>query len=413
MYFPRGIIAQSAEAKKAGGANATIGMAFDGGKPLILSAVAESLYNADKAVVYAPTGGLPEVREAWKQELARKNPSLDVSRMSLPMVVPGITAGLSFTADIFMEENGSILASGPCWDNYSLIFEGRRGGALHEVPFLKPGNAGIDLYDLESAIREEAENSREANGEHGLVRILLNFPNNPAGYSPTREEAEGIADIIKDAADDGADILVIVDDAYFGFFYEDAIMKESLFSIFANLHDRVVAVKVDGPTKEDYVWGLRTAFVTFAGKGLSKEQLDALEKKYMGAIRSSVSCANTEAQLIMLKTLNDSRTAGEKAIYKEKLEGRYKAVCKFIADRPPHPHLKPLPFNSGYFMCFRCEKIDAEALRRKLLAEHQIGTIALGSSAGRGGYLRIAYSSLNDDEIEPLFSTVYDVAASL
>ena len=39
-------------------------------------------------------------------------------------------------------------------------------------------------------------------------------------------------------------------------FYDEGILKESLFGYIANLHPRVLAVKLCGPTKEQFVWGL-------------------------------------------------------------------------------------------------------------------------------------------------------------
>ena len=39
---------------------------------------------------------------------------------------------------------------------------------------------------------------------------------------------------------------------------------ESLFGKFANLHPRILWIKLDGATKEEFVWGFRTGFITFA-----------------------------------------------------------------------------------------------------------------------------------------------------
>ena len=44
MYFPKGILSQSAEAdERANRFNATIGMAYEGGEPLILDSIKEGL----------------------------------------------------------------------------------------------------------------------------------------------------------------------------------------------------------------------------------------------------------------------------------------------------------------------------------------------------------------------------------
>ncbi|MDR0720325.1 MAG: aminotransferase class I/II-fold pyridoxal phosphate-dependent enzyme [Treponema sp.] len=401
LYFPKGIIAQSAEAKKnAGAANATIGMAYKGGKPLMLQAVAESIpgLSPEQTVAYAPTAGIEQIRTIWKKLILQKNPSLGADDISLPALVPGLTSGISIIADLFLPGGETLISSGPCWDNYSLIFEERCGGILRLTPFL--GDAGLDMDAIAKAIKSEAEK--------GYVRIILNFPNNPAGYSPTRDEARALAELLKETAEKGADVLALCDDAYFGLFYEDDLFQESMFSLLAKLHERILAVKIDGPIKEAYIWGLRIGFVTFGGKGLAAADYDALVTKLMGAIRSSVSCANTPAQHIVAKALEDPRTPGEIKEYRDLMQRRYQAVKAFVKANPGHPVLTPFPFNSGYFMSFRCKGVSAEAIRKELLAKHGIGVISLGDNC-----LRAAFSSLEEEQIRGVFKVIYDTAAAL
>src|SRR5574344_2925559 len=103
------------------------------------------------------------------------------------------------------------------------------------------------------------------------------------------------------------------DDAYFGLDYEDAIEKQSLFAYIADLHENVLAVKADSPTKEDFAWGFRCGFLTFGCKGFTDEQYDALVKKLMGVIRSSVSCSSTPAQSMLMHAFSDPAHEEQKA----------------------------------------------------------------------------------------------------
>jgi aspartate/methionine/tyrosine aminotransferase len=353
----------------------------------------------EESVVYAPTAGIEKVRAVWKDMITRKNPSVDPAKISLPVVVPGLTAGLSYTADMFFDRGDVLIASDPCWDNYGLIFNIRRGSEVREVPFFGRG-AGLNLDSIGEAVREQAKT--------GAVRILLNFPNNPSGYSPTREEEDALVKILRDAAEGGADVLVICDDAYFGLFYEDDVGKESPFVRFATIHDRILAIKIDGPIKEDYLWGIRLGFVTCACRSLNEIHHEALLRKFMGAIRSSVSCANTPAQNLMLKAMDDPRTPGEKDQFLNMMKGRYRRVKAFIRNNPGHPVLKPLPFNSGYFMCFRCDGLSAEALRQELLYKAGIGTISLEDR-----YLRVAFAGIDEDKLDQVYRIIYDTAAKM
>ena len=279
-----------------------------------------------------------------------------------------------------------------------MIFEVRHGAALVRVPFFESG--GLDIYRIEQALKEMAKT--------GQVRLVLNFPNNPSGYTPNQTEADRILDILKNIAEAGNDVLVLCDDSYFGLFYEPECIHESLFGRLSTLHDRVLAVKIDGPTKEDFAWGLRIGFVTFGSKALEPVHYNALVNKLMGTIRSSVSCANTPAQSLLSCIVSDPRTEAEKARYFEELKSRYRLIKHFISSNPPHRRLKALPFNSGYFMTFRCVGINAELLRQELLSRHGVGTIAFGND-----YLRVAFSSVDQENLELLYRLIYETAYSL
>ncbi len=401
LYFPKGIIAQSGEAKKHGNkANATIGMAVKDGKPLMLSALREELpgFEPQEVVAYSPTAGNEKLRKAWQEAIIRKNPSLAGVRISLPVLVPGLTAGLSYLSDLFLGEGTTLLTGDPAWDNYVLIVEARRNAKLKGFPLFK--GDGFDIEGFEATVREQAKT--------GSVRMLLNFPQNPSGYTPTKRETAEIVRILMETAESGANVMVWSDDAYFGLDYEDDIEPESLFAKLANAHDRILAVKIDGPTKEDYVWGLRTGFITFASKGMTDAHYEALIKKLMGTIRSSVSCAATPSQSLMLHMMQHPESESEKIELRKLLEERYHVVRKFIDSHKDHPVLSALPFNSGYFMSMKCTGIGAEELRVKLLHDYGIGTIAIDPE-----HLRVAFSSVDTEKLEWVFETIFEVAGSL
>ena len=111
--------------------------------------------------------------------------------------------------------------------------------------------------------------------------------------------------MLYEAAEEGRNLVVVSDDAYFGLFYGDDLLKESLFARLAGLHQRILAVKVDGPTKEEYVWGFRTGMLTFAARAFfsSDALYQALEKKAAGAIRSAISNCSHLSQSVLVKAM--------------------------------------------------------------------------------------------------------------
>jgi aspartate/methionine/tyrosine aminotransferase len=401
MYFPNGIISQGGEAAKdAYFANGTIGMAVAEKTPIELDSYKKIMpdLNPRETVAYEKTAGNPELRKIWKDKLLEKNPSLKDKQISLPILVPGLTAALSYVADLFVDENKPLLAADPCWDNYELIACARRGAEFHQFKCFD--EKGLNLADLEKTMKEEAE-------KYGSVRVILNFPQNPSGYSPTKHEVQKITKIVKDIAESGKQVLVLSDDAYFGLNYEDDIEPQSLFAYMADLHENVLAIKADGPTKEDFAWGFRTGFLTFASKGLNQAQIDALQVKFMSAIRSSVSCSSTPSQAIIKHAFMNPDHDAQKAELRKMLHRRYDLVRKFVNTHTSSV-LTPLPFNSGYFMAFDVKKIDAEDLRKRVLAEKGIGVIQINPQT-----LRVAFSSIDEEKIEEVFASIYNIAEAM
>ncbi|MCJ7813431.1 aminotransferase class I/II-fold pyridoxal phosphate-dependent enzyme [bacterium] len=393
IYFPKsGVLKQTAEAKGKR-FNATIGMAIeDDGSPMRLPSIAQYLSLDPKEVFpYAPSYGIPELRKVWQKSIYTKNPSLK-GKISLPVVTNALTHGLSMAGYMFINSGDKIIITDKFWGNYRLIFENGYGGILS--PFNTFDGDEFDLKSFRKKLKEEP----------GKQIVLLNFPNNPAGYTPTIDEIKKIVEILTESANSGNQIVVIADDAYFGLIYKPGIFKESIFARLADLHENIVAVKLDGATKEDFVWGLRVGFITYASKGISEEACLALEEKTAGAVRGNISNASHLSQSLILKALSSPTYQKEK---KEKyilLKSRFEKVGQVLKNNKDKyfDYFKPLPYNSGYFMCIELQKgLEGETIRKKLLDQYSTGVIAIGN------LLRIAFSSLAGNDIPDLFENIY------
>ncbi|HZW82366.1 MAG TPA: aminotransferase class I/II-fold pyridoxal phosphate-dependent enzyme [Candidatus Deferrimicrobium sp.] len=393
LYFPKGILTQSAEAtQKAHRFNATIGIATEKGKPLYLPLIQETLtsYQPKDLYPYAPPAGKAELRKIWLEKMFRENPSLHGKTLSNPVVTNALTHGLSVVADMFIDPNDVLILPDKLWGNYNLIFGVRRGAKIVTFPF----------YDEEGNINSEGmRQALLAQKDRGKAVLLLNFPNNPTGYTPNEREATAIVAAIKDAAEQGINLVVVTDDAYFGLFYEDSI-TESLFGRLANLHPRILAVKVDGATKEEYVWGFRVGFLTF-GNG-NPDVLPALENKAMGIIRGVISSVSHPSQTIVLKALLSESFQAQKLEKYAVLKKRARKVKELLDCQKYDDAWDYYPFNSGYFMCIKLKTVKAESLRLHLLDNYGVGVISLGETD-----LRIAFSCVEEEDIEELFNLIY------
>ena len=80
---------------------------------------------------------------------------------------------------------------------------------------------------------------------------------------------------------------------------------------------------------------------------------------------------------------------------------RAEKIKAVLGDEKYAPAWDVYPFNSGYFMCIRLKTVDAEKLRVHLLDEYGVGLIALGETD-----LRVAFSCLEEDDVQTLFDIV-------
>ena len=224
-FFPKGILSQSAEAKeKAYKFNATIGMATEKGRTMFLPSVM-SMTNGlepEEALTYAPSFGIMPLRQKWQEEIFRKNPSLKGREISLPVVSNAITHGLSVVADMWVDPGDVILLPDKMWGNYNLIFSVRRGARIVQYP-LFDGEGGFNLKGFEDCVRKEGKPGSK-------IIAILNFPNNPTGYTISARKGMRIADILTQVAAEGVNVLALTDDAYFGLFFDETSMKESIFT---------------------------------------------------------------------------------------------------------------------------------------------------------------------------------------
>ncbi len=393
IFFPKkGILGQSAEAKGKK-YNATIGLAtLDDGSPMRLPCIEKNIPLDPKEIFpYSPSYGNMELRQLWQQKIKEKNPSLS-GEISLPVATNALTHGLSMVAYLFLNPGEKVIVTDKYWGNYNLLFKNAYGTEF--TTFNTFTETGFDIASFETALKESSENKKT---------ILLNFPNNPAGYTPTDEEVEKIVEIIKTDAEAGNKIIVIIDDAYFGLVFKDGVYKESIFAKLADLHENIFAIKIDGATKEDYVWGLRIGFITYASKGATQETYTALADKTGGAVRGNISNISTLSQNLFLKALSSPTYEEEKKENYDILRERCEEVEQVLKDDKFKEHFKALPFNSGYFMCIQLnEGLGGEAVRKTLLEKYDTGVIAMKN------VLRIAFSCLPKDNIMQVFDNIYN-----
>ena len=377
IWFPNGVPAQARDARDCP-INATIGQVTNGaGGAVPLPVLAESspALPPESVFLYSPQGGNRQLRQRWRDQIVSRAPT----RAGLPVVTCGLTHGLSLVGDLFIDPGTEVLLPSPCWGNYRLLFGVRREGQLR--PYQVVEGDGFNVAGLRRMLAECS----------GPAVLVLNLPSNPVGYSPTLAEADAIVDAI---ASSPVPLVVICDDAYHGMVWEDGLQPRSLFHRLSHLDPaRVLAVKIDGATKELFFFGGRVGFITVGTEG---EAADALQAKLLGLARSSVSTVSTASQALVLKALNSPDTEPQRAELLAKLETRYR---RFKAGLDA-AGLSYMPFNSAFFALIRVAR-PAHDVRRAMLADG-VGVVAVPDA----GAVRVSFASVADDQIDGLVAAL-------
>lgn len=394
VYFPKkGILGQSAEARGKR-IDATIGIAIEDDKsPMRLKSIEKNINIApQKAFSYAPSYGRPDIRAKWKEMIYSKNPGLRGTEISLPVVTNALTHGLSIAAYLFLDKGDKLIMPDLNWDNYDLIFSEGFGSEI--VTFNTFNKNEFDVDAMKAAINE---------GNRAKKVLLLNFPNNPTGYTPSQKTVKSLIKALKETAEAGNELVIICDDAYFGLVFEEGIETQSVFTYLANLHENILAVKIDGPTKEDYVWGFRVGFVSYGIKGGTEALYNALADKTAGAVRGNISNASNLSQSLLLEAWESKEYAEQKQEKYNILKRRYEKVKTVLSSGRYDNYFKAFPFNSGYFMCIKLAGgLNGEEIRQILLRDHETGVICFGD------ILRIAFSAVAENNIEELFNNIFE-----
>lgn len=380
-FFPKGIPFQAGQAKDCH-INATIGQITDGaGSPLPMAPMAEKLsgLKPTDAFLYAPIQGRDATRKAWHAKLAAEDPRME--QVALGQVTAGICHALSMGADLFFSPGETLIIPDLYWDNYETVFQVRLEGDFKTFPFYNAAG-GFNVEGLRATLAAHP----------GKANVLLNFPSNPNGYSPTHAELKAIADVLVEAAA-VRPVVVFCDDAYHGLVFEPTATSKSLFFELIQRHPNLIPLKCDGVTKELSFFGGRVAFLHF---GVDKALGEILVDKCKGLIRSGIGGTVGLSQALTEVELADPRHPAEFERVRATLERRCHQLKAALAK--PTRHWRVFPFNAGCFCLLELrEGLRAEEVRQRMIREESVGVVSQGERC-----IRLAFCSLKEEAIQPL-----------
>ena len=394
IILPQDVLIQSKETAAIPGAiNATIGIATSNKKAMALPSINKVIteINNSEYLPYSPTPGLPKMRELWKEKILADNPSINKDFLSLPMVTTGITQGIDIAANLFSESGDALLLPNLFWQNYAQIYTIKLGNKIYKYNHFDENNE-FSITNFKETLYSIKEDK---------ISLILNFPNNPTGYTPSDVELNSLVDIISTYAKENKNkqLIIVSDDAYFGLFFEKNHKTPTLSATYKLAeNENCLIIKLDGITKEYYSWGLRIGFITYYTKNDELRQL--LLEKTQGFLRSTTSSPSNLSQQIALRLLDNKKALEEKEINDKIIEERYNELKQSISVEQLDSLVRILPFNSGYFFTIKLpSNINAHEFRLKFLNEYKYGVYSMDDE-----HIRIAFSCLDKELIPELIN---------
>ena len=394
IILPQDVLIQSKETAAIPGAiNATIGIATSNKKAMALPSINKVIteINNSEYLPYSPTPGLPKMRELWKEKVLADNPSINKDFLSLPMVTTGITQGIDIAANLFSESGDALLLPNLFWQNYAQIYTIKLGNKIYKYNQFDENNE-FSISNFKETLYSIKEDK---------ISLILNFPNNPTGYTPSDVELNSLVDVISTYAKENKNkqLIIVSDDAYFGLFFEKNHKTPTLSATYKlTENENCLIVKLDGITKEFYSWGLRVGFITYYTK--NDELRKILLEKTQGYLRSTTSSPSNLSQQIAVRLLDNKQSLEEKEINDKIIEERYNELKQAISTEQLDQLVRVLPFNSGYFFTIKLpSNINAHEFRLKFLNEYKYGVYSMDDE-----HIRIAFSCLDKELIPELIN---------
>ena len=311
---------------------------------------------------YTPAGGLPVLKQAIIDKLARDN-KLTYKPNEI-IVGVGAKHVLYTLFQVILNKGDEVIIPIPYWVSYPEQVK-LAGGVPVYIEGTAEQNYKITAEQLKNAITDKTK------------AVIINSPSNPSGMIYSKEELEALAKIAEDK-----DILIVSDEIYEKLVYNGV----EHFSI-AQLSEQVKArtIVVNGVAKSHSMTGWRIGYA--AG--------DATIIKAMTDLAShSTSNATTTAQHATVEAYNGPQDTVEEM--RQAFESRLEAIYPQLAAIPGFKVLKP----QGAFYLLpdvaqAAEKTgyaNVDDFAKALLEEANVAVIP-GSGFGADSTIRLSYAT--------------------
>jgi aspartate aminotransferase len=314
---------------------------------------------------YTAAPGVPELRAAGAKWL-RAAFGLDYADAEV-MVCAGAKAALHMALAAIVEPGDAVLILAPYWVSYPALVQ-MADGVPAVVPAVPDAGFVHDGAAVDAAIRA-----------HRAKGLVLNFPNNPSGSVPQREQVQAIVDACR-----RNDVWIVSDEIYATLLYDGA----QHCSPAALPGGRERTIVVNGFTKSHTLTGWRTSFL--AGPRDVVDAACRIQSQVLGN-----PCTISQAAML---AACEQPLPDEQATRMRAFDERRRYLVDEI-NRIPGLSLRA-PRGAFYALVDArpwCEQrgVDDVGLCERLLEQQRLATVP-GSAFAIPGFVRLSYAAAMD-----------------
>ena len=324
---------------------------------------------------YTLPDGLPELRRLAVSEHIKKT-GIEVDADENVMISAGNMQALNTLFHTMLDPGDEIILTDPCFASHIqqiTLFDGKPV----YWPLDESNNWALDIERLPALITDKTQ------------AIVIVSPSNPTGKIFSREELQRVGEIARQH-----DILIIIDDPYSDFVYDNRDKYFNLASVEA-LKEHII-----------YLYSFSKSYA-MSGWRLSYMVMPA-ELKYQATKvhDATMICAPRISQLAGIIAL--SQLSDHKQRFESILEKRRQLICQRL-DKLPHVFSYQKPEGAYYaFPRIICEHTSSREFAIDLLNKTRV-TVTPGSAFGPSGehHVRMAYC-VDEDSINLAFDRLED-----
>lgn len=360
-------------AKIEGTASLTWGLPSFQTPEYIRQGIKQYLDNDIDAGKYTLPAGLPELHRLVVAEHKTKT-GIEVNAEENVMISAGNMQGLNTLFHTMLDPGDEIILTDPCFASHIQQIKLFSGIPVY-WPLDESNNWSLDVTMLASLITERTK------------AIVLVSPSNPTGKIFPREELILVGEIAKQY-----NILVIIDDPYSDFIYENSDKYFNLASI-ETYREHIV-----------YLYSFSKAYA-MSGWRLSYMIMPAeLKREAIKVHDATMICAPRISQLAGIIAL--SQASDHKQVFENILQGRRELICQRL-DNVPHVFSNQKPEGAYYvFPKIIVSKNNSKEFAIDLLNTAKVA-VTPGSAFGPSGerHVRMAYC-VDEDTINLAFDRI-------